>query len=91
MSSFWLKEIQLIVNAWLCLEERWIHSKDLPAFFEIRNIKRMWPESGLADKNHRDYGIERKFWSVLAGLKDPIGDPPLEHPYQNDVILASAR
>ena len=63
MSSFWLKEIQLIVNAWLCLEARCIHSKDLSAFFEVRDLKRMWPGSGLADKNHRDYGIEGKFWS----------------------------
>ena len=58
---FWWKEIQLIVNAWLCLEARWIHSKDLPAFFEDR--ERMWPGSGLADTNGRDYGIEGKFRS----------------------------
>ena len=61
MSSFWWKEIQLIVNAWLCLEAKWIHSKDLPAFFEVR--ERMWPGSGLAVTNGRDYGIEGKFWS----------------------------
>ena len=63
MSSFWWKEIQLIVNAWLCLEARWIHSKHIPAFFEVRDLKRMWPGSGLADKNGRDYGIEGKFCS----------------------------
>ena len=33
------------------------------AFFEVRDLKRMWPGSGLADKNRRDYGIEGKFWS----------------------------
>ena len=37
--------------------------KDLPAFFEVRDLKRMWQGSGLADQNRRDYGIEGKFWS----------------------------
>ena len=50
-------------DAWLYLEARWIHSKDLPAFFEVRDLKRMWLESGLAYKNRRDYGIEGTFWS----------------------------
>ena len=61
-----MKDVIVLVErdtTWLCLEARWIHSKDLLAFFEVRDLKRMWPGSGLADKNHRDYGIEGKFWS----------------------------
>ena len=44
-----------------------MHSKDLLAFFEVRDLKRMMPESGLADKNRQDYGIEGTF---LSGWRD---------------------
>ena len=70
MSSFWWKEIQLIVNAWLCLEARWIHSKDLAAYFEVR------PGSGLADKNHRDYGIVGNF-GRNGGIERPYWGPSI--------------
>ena len=72
MPSFWWKDIQLIVNAGLWSEARWIHSKDLPSFFEKWEFKRMWLGSGLADKTvgitglrenfGRDGGIERPYW-----------------------------
>ena len=72
-----------------------VHSKDLPAFFEKWDLKRMWPGSGLADKTVgitglrenfvRDVGIERPYWgpSKVAGTQIEIAEKRSRRPGSN--------